>query len=162
MAEFYTVVGSQTATKVLSQTASQKVEAVQLYTKPSSVYMIVNVPYPSWVAGKANTYLEPPVLLTEQLLGNDTGVDLGTAEPNSSDAAFVQDTDASHLLADYMDFTVSYQPTTGIALPFTTVVRIPMTSLASFDAFSQPISGGKTAQQLLTEAHTRLVNLAGL
>jgi hypothetical protein len=161
MATYYTVVGSQTATKVLSQTQSVKVEAVQLYTKPSSVYMVVNVPYTAWLAGNETTYLEPPVLLTEQLMGNDLGVP-GEVTTYVNAARFVQDTDASHLLADYMEFTVYYQPDSGLGLPFTTEVRIPMTALASFAAFSQPISGGMSAQQLILAAHERLVKLAGL
>ena len=160
MAQYWTPVSSATATQVLSQTASRKVERVSLYTKPSSVYMIVNVPYSEWAAGNEATYLEPPVLLVEQLMGNDTGGDF-TGTTYVTGATFIQDTDASHLLADYMQFTVSYIPPGGFGLPFTAQVPIPMTALSSFAAFSQPIHGGKTAQQLIQDAHDQLVALAG-
>lgn len=160
MAQYWDVVDSYTTTKVISQTQSVKVEAVALYTKPSRVYMRVIVPFTAYQAGKTADYLEPPVLLTEQLMGNDLGVG-GTVVPYVTAARFVQDTDKSRLLADFMVFTVSYTPDNTFGLPFTEDVTVPMTALETFDAFSQPIDGGKTAQELILAAHARLVKLAG-
>ena len=160
MAQYWTIVDSYTTTKVLSQTQSVKVEAVALYTKPSQVYMRVIVPFAQYQAGKTSTYLEPPVLLTEQLLGNDTGEGTASA-PLATAARQIQDTDKSRLLADFMVYTVSYTPDSGFALPLTEDVTVPMTAIESFAAFSEPIDGGQTAQQLLLAAHARLVKLAG-
>ena len=160
MAQYWDVVDSYTTTKVISQTQSVKVEAVALYTKPSRIYMRVIVPFAAYEAGKTSSYLEPPVLLTEQLMGNDLGVP-GDVTTYVTAARFVQDTDKTRLLADFMVFTVSYTPDNQYGLPLTEDVTVPMTALETFAAFSEPIDGGKTAQQLILEAHARLVKLAG-
>lgn len=160
MAKYWDIVDSYTTTKVISQTQSVKVEAVALYTKPSRVYMRVIVPFTAYQEGKTASYLEPPVLLTEQLMGNDLGVP-GEVVPYVTAARQVQDTDKARLLADFMVFTVSYTPDNQFALPLTEDVTIPMTSLETFAAYSEPIDGGQTAQQLILAAHARLVKLAG-
>lgn len=159
MAKYYDVAGASPGVKVVSQTQVVDVESVGIYTKPSSVYTIVLVPLQAFRAGNTNKYLEPPALLIEQLMGNDLGGGQ-TVETYVSAAQFVQAQDASGLLANFMDFTVYYDPDSGSGLPLTALVRIPMTSLASFDAFTQPIAGG-TPSDLIKAAHARLVKLAG-
>jgi len=158
--EFFQPTSSQTTTKIISQTEAAKVESVSGYTKPSHVQMVVEVPYAAFVGGNAEKYYDPPAMLTEQLMGNDLGVE-GPVTPIVTGARQVQDTDpATKLLTYYMVFTVSYQPESSF-LPYTQDVRVPMSALSTLAAFSQPIDGGKTAQQLLLDAHAQLVKLAG-
>ena len=106
----------------------------------------VQVPYKAWSAGKVSEYVEP-VAAQIELLFKDGVVNA---------ASYVQDVDGSGLLASYMDFTVFFQETTALALPYTTVVRIPISALSSETAFTAPSSGGSAAQQIL-DAYSELV-----
>jgi hypothetical protein len=160
VAQYYTVVSSAQTVRVISQTQVAPVEAIGIYTKPSSVYLLVLVPLASYQSGGEATYLEPPALLVEQLMGNDLGAGTPpTGNPLVSGAQFVQAQDSSGLLASFVDFTVYFQPDTVLGLPFTGIVRIPMTSLESFPAFEQPIAGGTPSELLLAEL-ARLKKLA--
>lgn len=149
MAKDYRTATSRKTVKVLSQSQTVAVEEVGIYTIPTGIYLLVEVPFAAWEAGKEDTYLAPPAQLIEQLISGGY----------VSGASYVQDTDASNLLAGFIDFTVSYTPDDGPALPFTTVVRIPMTqldSLADFDlAGTTDDPEGK-----IRAAHDRLVKLA--
>jgi hypothetical protein len=140
VAKYYTVAGAATTVKVVSQTQVIDVQAVPIYTKPSQVYTVPFVPLDDWRAGKEAKWLEPPALLIEQLMGNDTGVG-GAVVPFVNQATYVQAQDASGLLAGFMDFQVYYQPPDVIGLPLTETVRIPMTSLQSFTAFEVALAG---------------------
>lgn len=161
MSNFYTVVAAQQTTRVLSQTQSVPVEAVGIYTKPSNVYLTVQVPLDAYKSGKGNKYLEPPALLVEQLMGNDiTASGAGSVATHVLGAQQVQATDSSGLLAYFVDFTVYYLPDTHVGAPLTGTVRIPMTSLESFAAFEKPIQGG-TPSDLIQHEYDRLVKLAG-
>lgn len=126
MADSYQTVSSRKTVKVISQTQSVDVQEVGIYTKPSGVYMVVLVPLSAWNAGNAGDYLTPPASIVEGLIGEGL-VTTGT---------YVQAIDSANLLAGFMDLTVSYTPTGGISLPFTTVVRIPMTAFVSREAYS--------------------------
>lgn len=161
MAQYYDVVSSRQTVRVISQNQVAPVQAIGIYTKPSQVYLNVLVPLAAYQAGKEATYLEPPALLTEQLMGNDTGVP-GTpiGSPRVLGAQYVQANDASGLLVGFVDFTVYYQPDNSVGLPLTGTVRIPMTSLESFAAFTKPIAGG-TPSDLIGAEYNRLVQLAG-
>lgn len=125
MADGYTVVGSYTTVQVLTQTTSADVQAVTIVTKPTGIYTIVLVPLAQWQAGKSAAYLTPPAELLEQLIAG--GLVTG--------AVYVQSTNASDLLAGFMQLTVSYTPSTGLAQPLTTKVMMPMTAIVSLDAF---------------------------
>ena len=158
MADYYTVAGAATTVKVVSQTQVVDVQAVPIYTKPSQVFTVPLVPLDDWRAGKEAKWLEPPALLIEQLMGNDLGGGASVAT-YVNQATYVQAQDSSGLLAGFMDFQVYYQPPDIIGLPLTETVRIPMTSLESFEAFTVPISGGTPSDQIVA-AHARLVKAA--
>lgn len=160
MAQYYDLAGSYQTVKVESQTSAPDVEAIGIYTKPSGVYTTVLVPLAAYKAGNYASYLEPPALLIEQLMGNDLGgPDNSPGGPLVTGAAQAQETDSSGLLAFFMDFTVTYQAVTGTAGTYSGIVRIPSTSLASFDAFTVPIPGG-TPSDLIIAEYNRLKKLA--
>lgn len=125
MADQYTVIASRQTVQVLTQTTSVDVEAVTISTKPSGVYTVVLVPLVQWQAGNEAAYLGPPAELIEALIkgGYVSGM------------VYVQSTDASDLLAGYMQATVVFNSSTGLAQQFSTKVLIPMTALVSLDAF---------------------------
>ena len=125
MADNYTTAGSAQTVRVLSQTQVIDVEAVAIWTKPSSVYMVVQVPLAAWQAGNQDQYLAPPAELVEQLIQG--GLVVGVTQ--------VQAVDSSQLLSSFLDLTVSYTPTTGITAPFTAIVRAPFTAFETLDAF---------------------------
>jgi hypothetical protein len=126
MADKYTTISARQTIQVVSQTESADVEAVTIQTIPSLIRMTVLVPLKEWTGGKAATYLEPPASIVEGLV----------AEGFVSSASYVQDTDASGLLSGFLNLTVSYTPPGSPGLPFTTIVQVPMTALATDDAYT--------------------------
>lgn len=152
MADFYTVTGAVRAVRVVSQTQVVDVEAVSIATKPSGVALTVQVPLAAWQAGNESDYLEPPAELVEELLG--TGATGGT--PLVTAVTQVQDTDGSGLLASFLELTVSYTPSSGIGLPFTTRVRLPFTAFQSLDAYAATLPNGKTPSETIEAAYARL------
>jgi hypothetical protein len=146
MADSYTIVAADKAVQVLSQTSVADVETVSFYTKPSGVFCKVQVPLAAWTAGKVKDYVKPVATMIETLFSDG----VVTA------AAYVQDVDSSGLLASFMDFTVSFQENTALALPYTTVVRVPVSALSSETAFQANASGGSAAEQIL-DAYNQLV-----
>lgn len=160
MATYYTPAGAAQTVQVQSQTSAPDVVAISIYTKPSGIYTTVLVPLAAWKAGTYATYLEPPALLIEQLMGNDLGDGANlVGNPLVTGAAQVQETDENGLLAWFMDFTVTYQQTSGVGGTFSGTVRIPNTSLASDSAFTQAINGG-TPSQLIIAEYNQLQKLA--
>ena len=138
MADNYTTAGSSTTVRVLSSTQVIDVEAVAIYTKPSNVYVVVQVPLADFQAGNSGPYLYDTADLIEGLLA-------ATPDPGQhtvSAVTYVQDTDSSGLLAGFLAFTVSYQRPGVISLPFEAAVTLPVTSFESADAFNTPLPGG--------------------
>jgi len=153
----YSTAGSYQTVRVLSATQVIDVQAIGIYTLPSGFYVVVQVPLSVWLAGDADAYLATTADLVE-------GVVLATPDPGQSLAAgvaYVQDVDASGLLAAFLDFTVSYQPAAAGQAPFTTVVRLPMTSFETAAAFETALPGGTPLAQLLA-AYNRLKATASL
>jgi hypothetical protein len=143
-------VGSVATVQVLSQTEVADVQRVRGYSKPTGIYLAVNVPRRAWQAGNDETYTEPPAGIIEGLIG----------EGLISGAVFVQASDENNLLADAVDFIVSYDPPGADTLPFTTTVRIPMTALASRSAYTNYSATAPHVHPIVT-AYNRLVDTAG-
>lgn len=143
-------VGSVATVQVLSQTEVADVQRVRGYTKPTGVYIAVNVPARAWKAGNDETYTEPPAALIEGQI----------AQGLISGAVFVQASDENNLLSDAVDFIVSYDPPGADTLPFTTTVRVPMTALASDSAYTQYAQTPPHEKPIVT-AYNRLVETAG-
>jgi hypothetical protein len=150
VANQYVTVSSQQTVQILSQTSSAEVEAVAISTKPSGVYTVVLVPLKQWEDGNEAAYLEPPAELIEGLI----------AGGYISGMVYVQSTDSSNLLVGFMQATVSYTPSAGLAQPFTTKVMIPMTALVSLEAFNA-YSTSDGGNDPIVVAHDRLKATAG-
>lgn len=151
MASSYTTAGSTPGVRVLSQTQTLPVELIAIWTQPHNVYLVVPVPLVAFNAGTQDTYLTPPAELVEQLFqaGQVTAI------------VYVQTVDGSQLLAASLDVTVTYQPTTGSAGPFSAIVRLPFTVFESLDAFAAPLAGGTPSAQI-EAAYSQLVKTAKL
>lgn len=152
MASTYSVVGSATTIRVLSQTSAIDVEAIQIVTKPSGVRLTVQVPLVDYRAGNADGYLSLTSTLIEGILAAQPapGQNLATA------AVYSQDTDPSDLLAAYISFLVTFNPGGPTSAPLTEWVTFPMTKFedqAAYAADPNPITE-------LDAAYARLQALA--
>jgi hypothetical protein len=143
-------IGAVATQQVLSQTETIDVQRVRGYTKPSGIYLAINVPLRAWKAGNDEQYTEPPAAIIEGLVN----------EGLISGATFVQATDENHLFADAVDLTVSYDPPGAATLPFTTIVRLPMTALATRAAYTAYADTAPHKAPIVT-AYNRLVDTAG-
>jgi hypothetical protein len=156
MADLYTTAGSSTTVRVLSSTQVIDVQAIAIYTKPSGVYVVVQVPLADFQAGTEGTYLNTTADLIESLLA-------ATPSPGEHDVAnvsYISDTDASGLLAGFLAFTISYTPPGSISAPFQNTLTFPVTSFESAAAFDAPLPGGTVLAQI-NNAYARLKALAG-
>jgi hypothetical protein len=150
MAASYTVVSQRRTVQVLSQTQVADVEEVGFITHPTGIYSQREVPIQAWQTDGAGPWIGTLADAIEGLISG--GLATG--------AVFVQDVDASGLIADFMDFTVSYTPPGGIGLPMTSIVRVPINALTldtSFGSFT-----GTSPADMLSAAHDALVYTAGL
>lgn len=150
MAKQYVTVSSSQTVQILSQTSSADVEAVAIYTQPSNVYTVVLVPLKQWQDGNEAEYLGPVAELIEGLIAGGL----------ISGMVYVQSADSSNLLAGFMQATVVYTPTAGLAQSFTTKVLIPMTALVSLDAFNTYSTSDGGNDPILV-AYNRLKATAG-
>ena len=126
--------------------------AVNIYTQPHSSYVVVLVPLAAYQAGSANDYLEPVATVIEQVWTD--GFISGTS--------FVQEVDQATGLLDYfLDFTVSLTLTTGLAIPYTEIVRAPIAALSSETAFTET-GGADAVGPQIAAAYARLAGLAQL
>lgn len=150
MANSYVATGSEQTVQVKDALSVVEVERVQISTVPSGVTLYVDVPLKQWQAGNEDTFLEPPASIVEGLI----------KEGMVTDAAWVQATDPSRLLAGAVDFTVSYTPPDGLSGPFSTRVRIPMTALATRAAYTA-YAATPPHEKPITTAYDRLVSTAG-
>jgi hypothetical protein len=146
----YTKISSRQTVQVLGQTESADVEAVSVLTSPSGIYTIVLVPLTQWQAGNEDAYIMPTVELLEQMIAGGL----------VTKAVYVQSTDQSDLLAGFMQVTISYTPPTGLSLPFTTKLLVPMTALVSLEAFGA-YSASAGGQDPIELAYNQLVRTAG-
>jgi len=155
VASNYTTAGSATTVRVLSGTSVVDVEAIGIYTKPSNVFVVVQVPLADFLAGKEGSYLFDTADLIEGLLA--ASPDAGQRLVSGVD--YIRDTDGSGLFAGFLAFTVRYLVQGRIAPPFTATVTIPVTSFESAAAFDAPAPGGTPIVQI-TNAYERLKALA--
>jgi hypothetical protein len=142
--------GSVATVQVISQTETSDVQRVHGYTKPTGIYLAINVPRRAWQAGNDEHYTEPPAAIIEGLV----------AEGLISGAVFVQASDENNLLADAVDLIVSYDPPAADSLPYTTTVRIPMTAFASRAAYTTYATTAPHKAPIVT-AYNQLVHTAG-
>jgi hypothetical protein len=112
--------------------------------------LAINVPRKAWQAGNDEQYTEPPSAIIEGLV----------AEGLISGAVFVQASDENNLLADAVDFIVSYDPPDADALPYTSIVRVPMTALKSRAAYTAYATTAPHKAPIVT-AYNQLVHTAG-
>lgn len=155
MPEYYTTAGSYQTVKVLSQTSVVDVEAIGIYTKPSGVYIVVQVPLAAYNQDNYDVYLATTASLVE-------GVLAAAPDPGQtlvSGVSYVQDIDSSGLLSAFLDFTVSYTPTSGNKGTYSTVVRLPLTSFETAEANNTPVNG-KVPLVWLDDAYQRLKALS--
>jgi hypothetical protein len=150
VAKNYETAGSRQTVQVVSQTQVAPVQAVNIYTKPHASYVVVLVPLSEYQAGNADKYLEPVATVIEQVWSD--GFISGTQ--------FVQEIDPATGLFDYfVDFTVSWTPGGGLAVPYTTIVRAPVASLNSTTAF---ITGADAPGVAIADAYSVLVKTSQL
>lgn len=154
MADNYTVVGSSSTIRVLSATQAIDVEAIQIETKPSAVRLTVQVPLSDFLNDSYATYLDTPAALTEGALNAApaSGQTLATAAYQS------QDTDAAGLIAYFISFLITFQPSGATSAPVTQWVTFPFTRFETAAAFEVEPSPYVT----MTQAYARLQRLAGL
>src|SRR5438105_894784 len=107
MAQNYDVVSQRRTVQVLGQSQVADVMEVGFVTKPSGVYAQREVPYASWAALGAGSWIDTLAVAIEGLMAGGL----------ASGATFVQDVDSTGLLADFIDFTVVYIDPTGAGLP---------------------------------------------
>ncbi len=146
----YVVNNSVTTTQVLSPTESVPVQRFSITTVPHGVRLYVNVPLKQYQAGGEDHYLEPPAAIVEGLF----------SEGLVDGANYVQETDASQLLAGFVDFTVAYTGPDSQGLPSEAVVRIPMTALSSRAAYTAYADTPPHKAPIVT-AYNRLVDSSG-
>lgn len=157
MAASYVTSGSYQTVRVQSQTSVIDVELIGIYTKPSSVYIGVPVPLAAYQGGDYASMLAVTSQLVESLIA-------ATPDPGQSlvsSVSYVQDIDSAGLLSAFLDFTVAYTPTATYQGTFSEIVRLPVTSFETGDAFDTPING-VTPIVMLTNAYARLKHTAGL
>lgn len=157
MAKNYLVGGSFQTVRVLSQTTVIDVEAISIYTQPSNVYVVVQVPLTAFQADNYESYLSVTADLIEGILAPSN-------QPNTvyvAGVTYVQDIDSAGLLAAFLDWTVGYLPTSGQQSPFTEIVRLPITAFESAAAFDSKING-KTPLEWIDAAWNRQKALAGV
>lgn len=154
MAASYSVLGSFSTIQVVSPTQVVDVLRITFRTVPSGVVAVANAPYRN-VAGvtvadvdqAAAVFIGPLADGIERMMGS--GIVAG--------AIAAEDVDASGLLIDYIDATVSYVPVSSAQPgPFQAVVRIPVF------AFDEPSFYGPLVNDKLNAAYGALQHLAGL
>lgn len=151
MAAGYTVVSQSKTVQVLSANQVIDVEEVGFVTSPSGVYAQRLVPFAAWAAQGAAAWIAPLAQAIEDLIAG--GLAIG--------GQFVQDVDpVSQLLADFVEFTVAYDPGGGV-LPMTTQVRVSVEALTADSAFGAFVPGLDPAKQL-RDAYDALAATAAL
>jgi hypothetical protein len=137
VAKQYVTTGSFQTVKVLSQNQVLDVEAIGIQTIPSGVRCTVPVPLAAFRAGNADDYLSLVADLVEALIAGGTGSGGGEV----SGASGSQNIDANGLLSYYINFTVTYTPTTTQQGSFSEVVSLPVSSFESEDGLNTPVNG---------------------
>jgi hypothetical protein len=155
MAANYVTSGSYQTVRVLSQTTVVAVEAIGIYTKPSDVYMVVQVPLAAYQAGNAASYLDFAAVEVEAIIAANPQA----GQSLVSGVSYIQDIDSSGLLSAFLDFTVSYTPLSGYQTTFAQIVREPM---SLFEASTQAAKDTDISNVLLDleAAYNRLVKLS--
>jgi len=146
----YSIVTERRTVQVLSQTQVVDVQEVGFFSEPSNTYCQVVVPVLAWAANGPAAWVQPLADAIEGLIPGS----------GATSASFVQDVDSSNLIADFLDFTVTYTPTTGFGLPLSTVVRVPIAYLTLDPAIAT--AGGLAPAEIIGKAYARLVADAGL
>lgn len=146
----YQIVTERPTVQVLSQTQTVNVQEVGFYSYPSGTYCQVVVPTQAWKANGPAAWVQPLADAIEGLIPGS----------GATAASFVQDVDQSNLIADFLDFTVTYTPTTGLGLPLTTVVRVPIAYLTLDQAIAT--AGGLSPAEMIGTAYKRLQDDASL
>lgn len=146
----YQIITERRTVHVLSQTQVVDAQEIGFNSLPSGTYCQVLVPAAAWAANGPAAWVQPLADAIEGLIPGS----------GATSAAFVQDVDESKLLIDYLDFTVTYTPTTGLGLPLSTVVRIPIGYLTLDPAIA--VAGHIAPAELIGDAYKRLVADASL
>jgi hypothetical protein len=137
VAKQYVTTGSFQTVKVLSQNQVLDVEAIGIQTIPSGVRCTVPVPLAAFRAGNADDYLSLVADLVEALIAGAPGSGGGEV----SGASGSQNIDANGLLSYYINFTVTYTPTTTQQGSFSEVIALPVASFESEDGLNTPVNG---------------------
>lgn len=158
MAQFYrTLGGSYSTVKVLSTTSYIDVEAIPIETVPHGVRLTVLVPLEEWQDGNADTYLNPPAELVEELLG--TG---GSGPGLVSAIVQVQAQDSSRLIAYFLNVTVTYVSPNPQQQPFSATISLPMTAFETLEAYNSPMANGQKPDEAIQSTYEQLKATASL
>src|SRR6266496_951107 len=151
MADSFSVVTQLRSVRVIGPTQVVDVELVGFVTHPTEIYAEYPVPLDLWRAGNVAELLGPIAHEIESLIANTAAVT----------GSYSQDVDENGLLVDYIDFVVSYQPSSGLGLPQTATVSI---SIDLLGAVSDPIAARflTSPDAMIQEAYDRLVATASL
>jgi hypothetical protein len=151
MADNYYTSGSIRDVQVLSPSKTIPVEMAEAFTIPSNVYFEFPIPLDLWTQNQGADYLGAIAGGIEDLIAQ--GMVVG--------GNYIQTTDVSGLLVDYMDLIVQYRPANGIQGTFEGTVRVPLnTFVAAVDPFFGRLAG--SPQALVLAEWERLKALAEL
>lgn len=154
MAANYLAIPLERTVQVISQTQIADVQRLGVTTKPTGIYVETQVPWAAWEAEGAAPWAGPLATAIESLVSGGL----------ATYATFAQDVDQSGLIADFLDFLVTYSPPGGSPIPLTTTVRIPVPSLTIDTGFGGALntyfagaSGVLDPAQALRDAYDALV-----
>ena len=141
--------GSYRDVQVLGPTQVLDVERVAFQTTGAGVYAEYPIDLASWNADRGR----------EQLNALSDAIDSLIATTAAVGASYLQDTDVSGLLIDYLDVIVEYDSGDPTAQPFQGTARIP---LALFGSASDPWLANLlgSPQQMVDDEYQRLVAIA--
>ena len=141
--------GSYRDVQVLGPTQVLDVERVAFQTTGSGVYAEYPIDLASWNADRG----------ADQLNALSAAIDELIATTAAIGATYLQDTDVSGLLIDYLDVIVEYDSGDPTAQPFTGTVRIPLSMFGSAsDPWLATLLG--SPQQMVDDEYQRLVAVA--
>ena len=151
MAASFDVVSELDEPLVLSPTNVLPGHTVGIRTKPTRIYVQYTMPKAVWESDSGQAILTSLATGIEQMVSE--GLAIG--------GAGAQEPDETGLIVDYIDFQVALRDASGVPLPQTTTVRVPLEwFVAGSDPFAFGLIGDAVA--LLQAAYDNLARTAAL
>ena len=134
----YTLLNSVDSVQVYGPDLVSETLVCTIFSGPSGSTLLRTVPSAEFQSDQGQGLLAALSDAVEQIL--QAGV--------ATAAVGNQRIDASGLLADYVDFTVTYKPSAVIPGEITAVVSIPVDVITADTAFGSFLSGGSATDQI--------------